>query len=693
MRKRKEIAIIACLSIAFVSLPIATRAGDDVSFILEEKHDILGEASEYGYIPIKKAILNQKDLETGRRRQSARATSIPSSYDAREEGLLSEIQNQGELSNCWSYAAMGVSEANIRKKGYEVTPDLSEYHLSYSVYNKTLDPMGLTLGDNCRVKEMNNNMYLWGGNDYMTISTLSRWQGVLEEEDAPLTELFSAYKNKIPAILPEEILNKDSYHLQNAEFIYITQSNMDLIKEKIMQYGSGTISYYSKEESGYNKFSNTGSNDYTAYYCNDTTKTANHEVMVVGWDDNYSVNHFNTFCRPSKPGAWLIRNSWGKYNEMNGYFWLSYEDAMLNPTYCEDAEIVFYDLETSDRYDHNYQYDGGLPFSYIRGCKSAANVFTSQNSEKLQAVSFYTQERNVNFKVNIYKLKDASKPTTGTKLGETIIGKCEERGYHTIDFAEMGVNDIILEKGALFSVVLSMSDSNGEDVYYTYETELGYSELEENISGGINQSLVFNGVEWSDFAQIPDGNGKKYDCNLCIKAFTSDMTEGMPTSTGTPDMLNTPTATTLPVVTTTPTLSPTPTPTEAVVPTSAHELLKPTTEPASIVPPASTDKTSVTSATTKQLPIVKKLKFSVKSKKVKAGKKLVLSNYLKIVKNRVGKPKLIYEFTKKKYKKYASLTKKGILRAKKKGRRKTLYVRVRALDGSGKAAKIKIKIS
>ena len=54
--------------------------------------------------------------------------------------------------------------------------------------------------------------------------------------------------------------------------------------------------------------------------------------------------------------------------------------------------------------------------------------------------------------------------------------------------------------------------------------------------------------------------------------------------------------------------------------------------------------------------------------------------------------KAIYEFTKKKYKKYASLTKKGVLKTKKKGRKKTIYVRVRALDGSKKAAKIKIKI-
>ena len=48
--------------------------------------------------------------------------------------------------------------------------------------------------------------------------------------------------------------------------------------------------------------------------------------------------------------------------------------------------------------------------------------------------------------------------------------------------------------------------------------------------------------------------------------------------------------------------------------------------------------------------------------------------------------------TKNIYIKYSSITKIGFLKTKKKGRKKTIYVRVRALDGSKKTAKIKIKI-
>ncbi len=49
----------------------------------------------------------------------------------------------------------------------------------------------------------------------------------------------------------------------------------------------------------------------------------------MGWDDNYSKDNFNANIRPSKNGAWLIKNSWGDYNSEGGYFWISYEDKTL----------------------------------------------------------------------------------------------------------------------------------------------------------------------------------------------------------------------------------------------------------------------------------------------------------------------------------------------------------------------------
>ncbi len=91
-------------------------------------------------------------------------------------------------------------------------------------------------------------------------------------------------------------------------------------------------------------------------------------------------------------------------------------------------------------------------------------------------------------------------------------------------------------------------------------------------------------------------------------------------------------------------------------------------------------------------PIVKKLKFKPAVKSVRAGKKLKLYRYLKITRNHAGGPQIIYQFTRAKYKKYAKLSSRGVLKAKKAGRKRTIYVRAKAKDGSNKKAKIKIKI-
>ena len=55
-------------------------------------------------------------------------------------------------------------------------------------------------------------------------------------------------------------------------------------------------------------------------------ETTGHAVTIIGWDDKYSRNNFNSNCRPENDGAWLILNSWGADWGNNGTAWVSYED-------------------------------------------------------------------------------------------------------------------------------------------------------------------------------------------------------------------------------------------------------------------------------------------------------------------------------------------------------------------------------
>lgn len=710
MRRKIGLVLIVSMALFLTTIPEGkwtVAAAEDV--LLTDQRDEIGETSIYGYIPVEKTILNEQDLESQRSAMSNDALSeIPSSYDAREEGLLTEIKSQGALGNCWAYAAMGVSESNILCKELESMPDLSEYHLSYSGYNKALDPLGLTEEDISHMQQMSNDIYSWGGNDYLAVSVLARWQGAVEEELAPVEDLKTAVAAGEIASLPEELMyDADCYHLQNAEFIYLSEENRDRIKQKLMEHGSATISFHAPEnQSERQQYGNTGSNNFTAYYCDDTTVQVNHEVMVVGWDDDYAVSNFNPACQPANPGAWLIRNSWGDNNEQGGYFWLSYEDTMLQLAYNEDAEVVFYDVEPADNYDHNYQYDGGVAMNYVRGYSSIANVFTAQENEKLQAVSFYTQERKDRYSISVYRITDASEPATGIQLGETLTGTLEERGYHTIDFTDVGGQDIPLAEGDIFSVVLRLTDANGSNTYYTYESAIGISDLEESIAAGANESFALSGSSWADFAETTSSaTGQKRSANFCLKAFTSAATEEEIAATPSPSATSAATPDATPVVTPDTTPAATPEGTATSAPTSTAESVtenipdasgEPSAVPSNPVYTATVSPTpgqSVTPVpTSAPKTIVKKLKFRPAVKTVKTGKRLKVSKYLKITKNRSGTPKIAYEFTKRKYKKYASLSSKGVLKAKKAGKKKTIYVRARARDGSGKTAKIKIKI-
>ncbi|MCI9532098.1 MAG: Ig-like domain-containing protein [Lachnospiraceae bacterium] len=87
---------------------------------------------------------------------------------------------------------------------------------------------------------------------------------------------------------------------------------------------------------------------------------------------------------------------------------------------------------------------------------------------------------------------------------------------------------------------------------------------------------------------------------------------------------------------------------------------------------------------------VKSVQPAAKSYKIAAGKKLDLKKVFTVLPKDADSKKLTYSIDKK-YKNYASI-KSGVVSAKKKGVGKTISVRAKAADGSGKSATIKIKI-
>ncbi|MGN1418127.1 MAG: lectin like domain-containing protein, partial [Acutalibacteraceae bacterium] len=274
--------------------------------------------------------------------------------------------------------------------------------------------------------------------------------------------------------------------------------------------GSCAVSYYHDE-----LYLNPSTNAYykkTYIYNN----IANHSVTIVGWDDNYSKNNFGTlaglFAKPTKNGAWLIKNSYGDSYGDDGYIWVSYEEKSL---LTDDA--LFVDYTTTDTYDRNYQYDGSCSFGVFYDSDQIymSNVFTSTEDEKLKAISFFCDDATQKYKYQIYKnVSTSTSPTNGTPVFESYID-CSQQypGYHTVTLPA----EIQLEKGEKFSVVIQVTNKGKNATAMcdssAYLDSYGIVYCESVNKKG--QSFISsNGKTWDDLYVEGDGE------NLRIKALT-----------------------------------------------------------------------------------------------------------------------------------------------------------------------------
>lgn len=434
-------------------------------------------------------------------------SDLPESYQL-DKTQYPDVRNQGSYGTCWAFAALGLSEYDLINKGLaDKNIDLSELQLAYYTYNSVLDPLGGTKGDQSKYYNGSTSYsYLDRGGMYeYAVRRLSQWCGAVNENDVPYNvQNINSVLNQ--GLSDEYAYSKDIAHLENA-YVMSLKNNTDGVKRAIMNNGAVGVQYYHS----YNCLSWNSEKQLWTYYDPSITG-GGHNVMIVGWDDNFSKDNF-VGEKPENNGAWLIRNSWGF---TQSYFWMSYENHSLL-----DAAWAF-DMNKADNYDNNYQLDGGID-SYnvtqnICSYKTYSNVFTvpdkeTVTSETLKAVSLsFTRVADVNYKIEIYTDLKNSNPYSGTKQeAATIEGTTAYAGFYTIPLEQT----IQLKPGSSFSVVVT-----------TDKYALDYEQ-------GVNWES--NGIKVWD-APVSLANGKSFYGtnayqwnwpygNFCIKAFTSNNVE------------------------------------------------------------------------------------------------------------------------------------------------------------------------
>ncbi|MDQ1276288.1 MAG: hypothetical protein QG610_1864, partial [Euryarchaeota archaeon] len=403
-----------------------------------------------------KAVENEEDLY-----------SFEPFYDLRDPGKVSSVKDQKDQGSCWAFGAYASLESYLLPTESWDFSENNMKNLLTPYYPDSFDLYG-------------------GGTTLMPASYLARWSGPVVETDDPYDPHSSISPERLPAVK----------HVQEILFMPGREDALDNdnIKLALQEYGAvGTA--MNMDSTIFDAVNN-------SYYYKGQ-ESSNHLVAIVGWDDSFDKNKFY----PAAPGdgAFIVKNSWGSEWGEDGYFYISYYDSNIG------KENPVYTAENLDNYDSIYQYDplGWVSsFGYARSTYTwAANIFTAEEDETLNAVSFYTTDSEAEYEVYIYT-DPVSGPVNpeGPEASEN--GTFTYAGYHTVRL-DQGVP---LEEGQTFSVVLRLS---APDYGYPVALECpveGYSSQASSYAG---ESYVSpDGMSWVDLSSVYENS------NACIKAFT-----------------------------------------------------------------------------------------------------------------------------------------------------------------------------
>lgn len=435
--------------------------------------DALIAANETLYIPLEamekslsyETKWNVEEYKLEMTSKDRRQNILPDAYDYREVGRAPRVKNQGTLGTCWSFASLMAMESRLLPEEFL---DFSEDHMSRQ-----------------NSFDMDQND---GGEYTMSMAYLLAWQGPVLETDDIYGDNYSP-----PGLKPVK-------HVQGIELL--PEKDYEAIKRAVYFYGGVQSSLYTSMVTGekHSKYYNKEE----GAYCYDGTARPNHDVVIIGWDDNYSRDHFS--LKPEGDGAFICANSWGGEFGDEGYFYVSYFDTNIG------IHNIFYSrVDETDNYDAIYQTDlcgwvGQL--GYGKNNAYFANVYTAGEDEKLMAAGFYATGRDTSYEVYV-----ASDVGSEVSLSNRVLmakGTLQNSGYYTIDFDK----PVVLKKGQRFAVIVNITTPDS-----VHPVAIEYNAPDKRAEVDLTDGEGYISYLGSSWERVED----KQNCNVCLKAYTREV--------------------------------------------------------------------------------------------------------------------------------------------------------------------------
>lgn len=388
--------------------------------------------------------------------------TLPYSYSYLSNGRKTTIRNQSVFSTCWAMASIVALETTLRP---ELEQELSVDHMTFQHSFKT-------------------NQYD-GGEYSMALAYLLGWQGPVLEKDDPYGDRKS--DNTLQPVV----------HVQEAQII--KSKDFQTIKEMVYKYGGVQSSLYTSMQSA--NGSSAYYNKKEAAYCYIGTEKPNHDVVIIGWDDNYPKENFNADIDTN--GAFICQNSWGTDFGKDGIFYVSYADVNIGV-----HNLVYTGVESTDNYDKINQSDlcgwQGI-LGYDASKAYFANVYKPSNIELIKAVGFYATDVDTSY--TVYLATNIGEGADFDNMTQIASGTFKNAGYYTVPLE----NSIEVYPGQRYAVIVKIDTPNSSRPV-AVEMVKSYATLTVDLTDGEGY-ISYNGVSWENVEE-------NYDCNVCLKVYT-----------------------------------------------------------------------------------------------------------------------------------------------------------------------------